>query len=109
MVDTNFAKRFENATQKEIIHALALTERKAEKLALQTKENKERFKFLQSKLKSSFSLRKRGEKAIQDEPTEETKAILAKNDPSPYTSFDSVLKAVDDELKVENAQSSLSK
>lgn len=44
----NYAK-YENATQKELIYALSLVEKKAKKLALETKENKEALKFLQKK------------------------------------------------------------
>lgn len=51
--------KYENATQKEIIHALNLTQRKSEKLNQQLKENREIFKFLQKKLKESFSSKKR--------------------------------------------------
>ena len=50
--------KYENATQKEIIHALNLTQRKSEKLNQQLKENREIFKFLQKKLKESFSSKK---------------------------------------------------
>lgn len=50
--------KYENATQKEIIHALNLTQRKSEKLTQQLKENREIFKFLQKKLKESFSSKK---------------------------------------------------
>ncbi|XAK35080.1 hypothetical protein AAID95_04695 [Campylobacter coli] len=44
----NYTK-YENATQKELIYALSLVEKKAKKLALETKENKEALKFLQKK------------------------------------------------------------
>lgn len=50
--------KYENATQKEIIHALNLTQRKSEKLNQQLKENREIFKFLQKKLKESFNSKK---------------------------------------------------
>lgn len=50
--------KYENATQKEIIHALNLTQRKSEKLNQQLKENRGIFKFLQKKLKESFSSKK---------------------------------------------------
>lgn len=50
--------KYENATPKQLIHALTLAEKRAEKLALQTKENEELFKFLQKKLKNSFSTKK---------------------------------------------------
>ena len=50
--------KYENATQKEIIHALNLTQRKSEKLNQQLKENREIYKFLQKKLKESFSSKK---------------------------------------------------
>lgn len=50
--------KYENATQKQIIHALTLAKKRAEKLNLQLKENNEFFKFLQKKLKKSFSTRK---------------------------------------------------
>lgn len=50
--------KYENATPKQIIHALTLAEKRAEKLNSQLKENKEFFKFLQKKLKNSFSTRK---------------------------------------------------
>ncbi|TEY02714.1 hypothetical protein [Campylobacter sp. US33a] len=59
--------KYENATQKEIIHALNLTQRKSEKLNQQIKENKEIFKFLQKKLKESFSTKKT-KKAEQRRP-----------------------------------------
>lgn len=41
--------KYENATQKQIIHALTLAEKRAEKLALQTRENKELLRFLQKR------------------------------------------------------------
>ena len=50
--------KYENATQKEIIHALNLTQRKSEKLNQQLKENRQIFKFLQKRLKESFSSKK---------------------------------------------------
>lgn len=43
--------KYENATPKQLIHALTLAEKRAEKLALQTKENEELFKFLQKNSK----------------------------------------------------------
>ncbi len=55
--------KYENATPKQIIHALTLVERGAEKLNLQLKENNEFFKFLQKKLKNSFSTRKTKDKS----------------------------------------------
>lgn len=50
--------KYENATPKQIIHALTLAEKRAEKLNSQLKENNEFFKFLQKKLKNSFSTKK---------------------------------------------------
>lgn len=50
--------KYENATPKQIIHALTLAEKRAEKLAVQMRENEELFKFLQKKLKKSFSIKK---------------------------------------------------
>ena len=46
--------KYENATQKEIIHALKLTQRKTEKLSQQMQENKDICKFLNKKLKENF-------------------------------------------------------
>ncbi|WP_353477205.1 hypothetical protein [Campylobacter jejuni] len=59
--------KYENATPKQIIHALTLAEKRAEKLALQTKANNDFFKFLQKKLKNSFSTKKT-KKADQRRP-----------------------------------------
>ncbi|EDP3366052.1 hypothetical protein GWF28_06165 [Campylobacter jejuni] len=50
--------KYENATEKQLIHALTLAEKRAEKLNSQLKENNELFKFLQKKLKNSFSTKK---------------------------------------------------
>ena len=50
--------KYENATPKQNIHALTLAEKRAEKLAVQMRENEELFKFLQKKLKKSFSIKK---------------------------------------------------
>lgn len=50
--------KYENATQKQLVYALSLVEKRAEKLALQTKENNELFKFLNQKLRNSFSIKK---------------------------------------------------
>ncbi|MCV3397634.1 hypothetical protein [Campylobacter sp. RKI_CA19_01116] len=50
--------KYENATPKQLVYALSLAEKRAEKLNLQLKENEELFKFLQKKLKSSFSTKK---------------------------------------------------
>ena len=50
--------KYENATPKQIMHALTLAEKRAEKLNLQLKENNEFFKFLQKKLKKSFNKKK---------------------------------------------------
>lgn len=50
--------KYENATPKQIMHALTLAEKRAEKLNLQLKENNEFFKFLQKKLKKSFNTKK---------------------------------------------------
>ncbi|MBF7068202.1 hypothetical protein IY884_00020, partial [Campylobacter volucris] len=47
--------KYENATPKQLVYALSLAEKRAEKLNLQLKENEELFKFLQKKLKNSFS------------------------------------------------------
>ncbi|HDZ4989639.1 TPA: hypothetical protein RTG10_001857, partial [Campylobacter jejuni] len=52
---------------KQLIHALTLTEKRAEKLNSQLKENNELFKFLQKKLKNSFSTKKT-KKADQRRP-----------------------------------------
>ncbi|VTX84456.1 Uncharacterised protein [Campylobacter jejuni] len=50
--------KYENATEKQLIHALTLAEKRAEKPNSQLKENNELFKFLQKKLKNSFSTKK---------------------------------------------------
>ncbi|MBF7066662.1 hypothetical protein IY885_00015 [Campylobacter volucris] len=50
--------KYENATPKQLVYALSLAEKRAEKLNLQLKENEELFKFLQKKLKNSFSTKK---------------------------------------------------
>ena len=69
--------KYENATPKQIIHALTLAEKRAEKLNLQVKENDAFFNFLQKKLKKSFSAKKgKRVKKQYDEPTEETKKAL---------------------------------
>ncbi|EPF0826725.1 hypothetical protein ACSQDT_000743 [Campylobacter upsaliensis] len=101
----NYAK-YENATRKDIIKALNLAEKKEKKLQEQLKENKEFFKFLQKKFNESFnSLRqvKTKKQKKYDEPTEETKLILAKNEPTKYNNFNDLLNAIDDELKDDNA------
>ena len=46
--------KYENATPKQIIHALKLTQRKTEKLNQQMQENKDICKFLNKKLKENF-------------------------------------------------------
>lgn len=46
--------KYENATEKQLIHALTLAEKRAEKLNSQLKENNELFKFLQKKVKKFF-------------------------------------------------------
>ncbi|QYH11682.1 hypothetical protein A0056_007715 [Campylobacter jejuni] len=43
--------KYENATPEQLVNALSLVEKKAEKLVLQTKENNELLKFLNEKLK----------------------------------------------------------
>lgn len=93
--------KYENATRKELFSALSLVEKRAERLAQQTKENKEAFRFLKTKIKQSLSTKKTKRK--QDEPTEETKAILTKNEPLPFSNFDDLLKSVDEEIRAENA------
>ncbi|HDV7463372.1 TPA: hypothetical protein RJ328_001545 [Campylobacter jejuni] len=50
--------KYENASKKQLIHALTLAEKRAEKLNSQLKENNEFFKFLQKKLKKSFNAKK---------------------------------------------------
>ncbi|EFT5750145.1 hypothetical protein H2461_001617 [Campylobacter coli] len=59
--------KYENASEKQLIHALTLAEKRAEKLNLQLKENNEFFKFLQKKLKKSFNAKKT-KKAEQRRP-----------------------------------------
>ncbi|ENU2733321.1 hypothetical protein ACE4OJ_001732 [Campylobacter jejuni] len=59
--------KYENSTEKQLIHALTLAEKRAEKLNSQLKENNELFKFLQKKLKNSFSTKKT-KKADQRRP-----------------------------------------
>ncbi|EAH6134425.1 hypothetical protein GTI52_08590 [Campylobacter jejuni] len=59
--------KYENASEKQLIHALTLAEKRAEKLNSQLKENNEFFKFLQKKLKNSFST-KRVKKEEQRRP-----------------------------------------
>ncbi|MCH5322832.1 MAG: hypothetical protein J1E31_04540 [Helicobacter sp.] len=81
--------QYENATKKELFSALLLAEKKAEKLALQVKENKEITRFLKSKIKQSLSKStrqnkgqnkaqrvKRKEQKMQNEPTKETLLAL---------------------------------
>ena len=58
--------KYENATPKQIVNALSLAEKRAEKLALQMKENNEFFKFLQKKLKNSFSKKAKKEQIIPE-------------------------------------------
>lgn len=50
--------KYENATPKQLLHALTLSQKKAERLKQQLKENKEIFKFLQKQLKNSFNTKK---------------------------------------------------
>ncbi|EAB5263990.1 hypothetical protein ACIP6A_001623 [Campylobacter jejuni] len=59
--------KYENASKKQLIHALTLAEKRAEKLNSQLKENNEFFKFLQKKLKKSFNAKKT-KKAEQRRP-----------------------------------------
>ncbi|MCW1354659.1 LETM1 domain-containing protein [Campylobacter jejuni] len=59
--------KYENATEKQLIHALTLAGKRAEKLNSQLKENNELFKFLQKKLNNSFSTNKT-KKADQRRP-----------------------------------------
>ncbi|EAJ0842191.1 hypothetical protein CNT19_08435, partial [Campylobacter coli] len=59
--------KYENASEKQLIHALTLAEKRAEKLNSQLKENNEFFKFLQKKLKKSFNAKKT-KKAEQRRP-----------------------------------------
>lgn len=68
----NYTK-YENATPKELIYALTLAEKKAEKLNNELKENKELFKFLQNKLKKSFSIKKTKRIPELDEAIEDYK------------------------------------
>ncbi|PKT77616.1 hypothetical protein [Helicobacter winghamensis] len=92
--------KYENASSKELFNALTLVEKRTQKLTLQLKENKEAFKFLKMKLKKSLSNKKL--KKVE-EPTEDTKLILSKNEPLDYNNFDDLLESVDLELKAENA------
>lgn len=55
--------------------------------------------FCKKKLRNSFSTKK----IKKEELTKETKAILAKDEPTPYTNFDRLLEAVDKEIEAENA------
>ncbi|TKX32573.1 hypothetical protein [Campylobacter aviculae] len=72
--------KYENASEKQLIHALTLKEKKAEKLALETKENQEALEFLKKKLEK-----------IMDEPTEETrKALKESNLKGPFKDFASL-------------------
>ena len=59
--------KYENASEKQLIHALTLAEKRAEKLNSQLNENNEFFKFLQKKLKKSFNAKKT-KKAEQRRP-----------------------------------------
>lgn len=69
--------KYENATPKQLIYALSLVEKRAEKLNLQLKENNELFKFLNEKLKNSFDTKKakkQGQRRIElDEAIEDYK------------------------------------
>ncbi|MFQ6342574.1 hypothetical protein [Campylobacter sp. VTCC 70190] len=69
--------KYENATPKQLIYALSLVEKRAEKLNSQLKENNELFKFLNEKLKNSFDTKKakkQGQRRIElDEAIEDYK------------------------------------
>lgn len=86
--------KYENATPKELVYALSLTEKRVEKLEGQIKENKEFFKFLQTKLKKSFSIKK--SKIKKDEPTQETLEALNSNESlGVFENFDDFKKALE--------------
>ena len=84
--------KYENATPKELVYALGMVEKKAEKLANQVRENKELFKFLQNKLKKSFSIKKTKSKKIPalDEAIKEYK----NGECETYANFDEYKKAM---------------
>ncbi|MCW1362987.1 hypothetical protein OLQ91_03735 [Campylobacter jejuni] len=60
--------KYENASKKQLIHALTLAEKRAEKLNSQLKENNEFFKFLQKKVKKNLLTPKKTKKAEQRRP-----------------------------------------
>ena len=60
--------KYENATPKQLIHALSLKEKKAEKLALEIMNNEKEIKFLKKQLKDYSNNKRRPEldEAIRD-------------------------------------------
>ena len=88
--------KYENATQKEIIHALNLTQRKSEKLNQQLKENREIFKFLQKKLKESFSSKKTKKEKRRPELDEAIRQY-ENGEVEHYSSVEEVFKALNAE------------
>lgn len=85
--------KYENASPKQIIHALSLAEKRAQKLALEVKENEKFFKFLQKKLNNSFSIKKAKHK--RNVPNNETiKALNNARSIGVFDSFDEAKKAL---------------
>ncbi|EAH7655305.1 TPA: hypothetical protein SHD19_001647 [Campylobacter coli] len=89
----NYAK-YENATQKELIYALSLVEKKAKKLALETKENKEALKFLQKKIRESLSTQKTKQKKQSIPELDEAIEDYKNGNVETYANFEEYKKAM---------------
>lgn len=89
--------KYENATQKEIIHALNLTQRKSEKLNQQLKENREIFKFLQKKLKESFGSKKTKKEEKRRPELDEAIRQYENGEVERYSSVEEAFKALNAE------------
>lgn len=87
--------KYENATPKQLVYALSLAEKRAEKLNLQLKENEELFKFLQKKLKNSFSTKKVKKKEREIPELDEAIEDYKNGNVETYKNFKEYKKAMD--------------
>lgn len=92
----NYSK-YENATQKQLVYALSLVEKRAEKLNLQMKENNELFKFLQKKLKNSFSTKKTKKEECRRPELDEAIRDYENGNVERYNSVEEAFKALNAE------------
>ncbi|EAK9994732.1 hypothetical protein [Campylobacter armoricus] len=87
--------KYENATPKQLVYALSLAEKRAEKLNLQLKENEELFKFLQKKLKNSFSTKKTKKRERKIPELDEAIEDYKNGNVETYKNFKEYKKAMD--------------